>query len=81
MNGVVERLNLTTLDGIRILLNSSGLSQKFWAEALLCFVYAWNRVCHKNKKAPFELYSGKKPSVFQLKKFGSLASVGVPKQK
>ncbi|GBM64646.1 hypothetical protein AVEN_91714-1 [Araneus ventricosus] len=58
MNGVAERFNLTALNGVKALLKSSGLSQKFWAEALLCFTYAWNRVCHKNKKTPFELYSG-----------------------
>lgn len=81
MNGVAERFNLTALDGVKALLNSSGLSQKFWAEALLCFTYTWNRVSHKSKKTPFELYSGRKPSVTHLKKFGCLAYVGVPKQK
>ncbi|GBO27432.1 Retrovirus-related Pol polyprotein from transposon TNT 1-94 [Araneus ventricosus] len=80
MNGVAERFNLTALDGVKVLLKSSGMSQKFWAEALLCFTYTWNRVCHKNKKTPFELYSGKKPSVSHFKKFGCVAYVGVPKQ-
>ncbi|GBL92953.1 hypothetical protein AVEN_54603-1 [Araneus ventricosus] len=54
--------------------------QKFWAEALLCFIYIWNRACHKNKKTPFELYSGWKPSASHLEKFGCVAYVGVPKQ-
>ncbi|GBM00133.1 Retrovirus-related Pol polyprotein from transposon TNT 1-94 [Araneus ventricosus] len=80
MNGVAKRCNLTALDGVKALLKSSGMSQKFWAEALLCFIYAWNRVCHKNKKTPFELYSGRKPSVSHFKKFGCVAYVGVPKQ-
>ncbi|GBM89808.1 Retrovirus-related Pol polyprotein from transposon TNT 1-94, partial [Araneus ventricosus] len=80
MNGVAESFNLTALDGVKALLKSSGMSQKFWAEALLCFTYAWNRACHKNKKTPFELYSGRKPSVSHLKKFGCIAYVGVPKQ-
>ncbi|GBN04106.1 Retrovirus-related Pol polyprotein from transposon TNT 1-94 [Araneus ventricosus] len=80
MNGVAERFNLIALDGVKALLKYSGMSQKFWAEALLCFTYAWNRVCHKNKKTLFELYSGKKPSVSHLKKFGCVAYVGVPKQ-
>ncbi|GFY08286.1 retrovirus-related Pol polyprotein from transposon TNT 1-94 [Trichonephila clavipes] len=47
MNGVAERCNLTALDGIKTLLNESGLRQKFWVEALICFSYTWNRVCHK----------------------------------
>ncbi|GFU07693.1 retrovirus-related Pol polyprotein from transposon TNT 1-94 [Trichonephila clavipes] len=81
LNGVAERYKLTALDGIKTLLNESGISQKFWAEALICFSCTWNRVCHKGcKKTPFELYGGKRPSVSHLKRFGCLAFVGVPKQ-
>ncbi|GBN59080.1 Retrovirus-related Pol polyprotein from transposon TNT 1-94 [Araneus ventricosus] len=80
-NGVAGRYNLTALDGVKTLLKSSGVAQKFWGEALLCFTYTWNRVCHKDgNKTPFEKYSGKKPSVSHLKPFGCLAYVGVPKQ-
>ncbi|GBM31676.1 Retrovirus-related Pol polyprotein from transposon TNT 1-94 [Araneus ventricosus] len=57
MNGVADRFNLIALDGVKALLKFSGMSQKVWAEALLRFSYAWNRVCHRNKKTPFELYS------------------------
>ncbi|GBN67062.1 hypothetical protein AVEN_256505-1 [Araneus ventricosus] len=74
-------LNLTALDGVKAVLKFSGMSQKCWAEVLLCFTYVWNRVCHKNKKMPFEFYSGWKPSVSpHLNKFGCVAYVGVPKQ-
>ncbi|GFX58169.1 copia protein [Trichonephila clavipes] len=70
MNGVAERLNLTALDGIKTLLKSSEVAHKFWGEALLCFTYAWNRICHKDSnKTPFEKYSGRKPSVLHLKPF------------
>ncbi|GFS58009.1 retrovirus-related Pol polyprotein from transposon TNT 1-94 [Trichonephila clavipes] len=81
MNGVAERFNLTALDGIKTLLKSSEVPHKFWGEALLCFAYAWNRICHKDSnKTPFEKYSGRKPSVLHLKPFGCLAYAGVPKQ-
>ncbi|GFX24988.1 retrovirus-related Pol polyprotein from transposon TNT 1-94 [Trichonephila clavipes] len=81
MNGVAERFNLTALDGIKTLLKSSEVPHKFWGEALLCFTYAWNRICHKDsKKTPFEKYSGRKPSVLHLIPFGCLAYAGVPKQ-
>ncbi|GFW70334.1 retrovirus-related Pol polyprotein from transposon TNT 1-94 [Trichonephila clavipes] len=81
MNGVAERFNLTALDGIKTLLKSSEVPHKFWGEALLCFTYAWNRICHKDgNKTPFENYSGRKPSVLHLKPFGCLAYAGVPKQ-
>ncbi|GFW03331.1 retrovirus-related Pol polyprotein from transposon TNT 1-94 [Trichonephila clavipes] len=74
MNGVAERFNLTALDGIKTLLKSSEVPHKFWGEALLCFTYAWNRICHKDSnKTPFEKYSGRKPSVLHLKPFGCLA--------
>ncbi|GFX03539.1 retrovirus-related Pol polyprotein from transposon TNT 1-94 [Trichonephila clavipes] len=74
MNGVAERFNLTALDGIKTLLKSSEVPHKFWGEALLCFTYAWNRICHKDgNKTPFEKYSGRKPSVLHLKPFGCLA--------
>ncbi|GFU76798.1 retrovirus-related Pol polyprotein from transposon TNT 1-94 [Trichonephila clavipes] len=79
INGVAERFNLTSLDGIKTLLNSSEVPHKFWGEALLCFTYAWNRICHKDSnKTPFEKYSGRKPSVLHLKPFGCLAYAGVP---
>ncbi|GFX79554.1 retrovirus-related Pol polyprotein from transposon TNT 1-94 [Trichonephila clavipes] len=81
MNGVAERFNLTALDGIKTLLKSSEVPHKFWGEALLCFTYAWNRICHKDSnKTPFEKYSGRKPSVLHLKPFGCLAYASVPKQ-
>ncbi|GFV91499.1 retrovirus-related Pol polyprotein from transposon TNT 1-94 [Trichonephila clavipes] len=81
MNGVAERYNLTALDGIKTLLNESGISQKFWAEALICFSYTWNRACHKGcKKTPFESYGGKRPSISHIKRFGCLVFVGVSKQ-
>ncbi|GFT37506.1 copia protein [Trichonephila clavipes] len=74
MNGVAERFNLTALDGIKTLLKSSEVPHKFWGEALLCFTYTWNRICHKDSnKTPFEKYSGRKPSVLHLKPFGCLA--------
>ncbi|GBM50139.1 hypothetical protein AVEN_21827-1, partial [Araneus ventricosus] len=73
--------NYTAVDAIKVMLNSSGLSKGFWAEALLCHTYVWNRVCHSNQSlTPFELYSGHKPSVKHLKAFGSTAYAGVPKQ-
>lgn len=80
-NGVSERYNLTAMDAVKAMLNDAGLSNGFWAEALLCFTYVWNRVCHgNNSQTPFERYSGRKPSVKHLKSFGSTAYVGIPKQ-
>ncbi|KMQ82338.1 copia-like retrotransposable element protein [Lasius niger] len=63
------------------MLHSSHLDNTFWAEAVLCFTYVWNRVCHKSKEvSPFELFCGRKPSVNHFKVFGCLAYVNTPKQ-
>lgn len=80
-NGVSERYNYTATDGIKTLLKDSGLGNQFWAEALFCFTYVWNRTCHGNQKVtPFQLFGGKQPSVKHLKPFGTTAFLGIPKQ-
>ncbi|GBL92376.1 Retrovirus-related Pol polyprotein from transposon TNT 1-94 [Araneus ventricosus] len=80
-NGVSERFNCTAMDAVKVMLKDSGLGNGFWVEALLCFTYVWNRVCHKRqKKTPFELFGGRKPSVKHFKIFGTTAYVGVPRQ-
>lgn len=80
-NGVAERFNYTALDGVKTLLKDSGMENGFWAEALMHFVYTWNRVCHKNQtKTPFEMFSGRQPSLKHLRPFGSKSYVGYPKQ-
>lgn len=45
MNGVAERFNVTALDGVKTLLKSSGVSQKFWGEALVFYMYEIVSVC------------------------------------
>ncbi|GBO30536.1 Retrovirus-related Pol polyprotein from transposon TNT 1-94, partial [Araneus ventricosus] len=80
-NGVAERYNQTALDCSRCMLADSGLDNKFWPDAILCFTYVWNRICHKNQvKTPFELFGGYKPSVRHFKAFGATAYVGLPRQ-
>lgn len=77
---MVERFNQTVADGARTVLNDSNLDSSFWPEAMLYFVYSWNRVCSKvTNKTPHELYSGIKPSVRHLQPFGSEVFVGIPK--
>ncbi|GBN50178.1 hypothetical protein AVEN_1958-1 [Araneus ventricosus] len=62
------------MDAVKAMLKDSDLGNGFWVEALLCFTYVWNRVCHKRqKKTPFELFGGRKPSVKHFKIFGTTA--------
>lgn len=80
-NGVVERLNQTILNGTRALLHESRLGSRFWPDAMLHFIYTWNRMVHRDDfKTPFELYGGLKPSVRHLRPFGTKAYVGIPRQ-
>ncbi|GBO09333.1 Retrovirus-related Pol polyprotein from transposon TNT 1-94 [Araneus ventricosus] len=80
-NGVAERYNYTAMDCVKAMLNDSGLGNHFSVEALFCFTYVWNRICHdKQKLTPFELFCGNKPSVKHFKIFGAAAFLGVPKQ-
>ncbi|GBN08374.1 Retrovirus-related Pol polyprotein from transposon TNT 1-94 [Araneus ventricosus] len=80
-NGVSERFNYTALDAVKCLLKDNNLRNGFWAEALLCFTYTWNRICHQShNKTPFELYCGRKPSIRHLKPFGATAYIGTPRQ-
>lgn len=38
-NDVSESLNIAAMDCLKSMLNASGLNEKFWAEALMCFTY------------------------------------------
>ncbi|GBM93482.1 Copia protein [Araneus ventricosus] len=80
-NGVSEPFNYTAMDAAKAMLKDSGLGNGFWVEALLCFTCVWNRVCHEHqKKTPFELFGGRKPSVKHFKIFVTTAYVGVLRQ-
>ncbi|GFX67838.1 retrovirus-related Pol polyprotein from transposon TNT 1-94 [Trichonephila clavipes] len=80
-NGVSKRFNLTAMDCVKAMLNSSGIEKCFGAEALVCFTYVKNRICDKFKdKTLYELYFSHKPTVSNLKVFGCHVYVGTPKQ-
>ncbi|GBN86377.1 Retrovirus-related Pol polyprotein from transposon TNT 1-94 [Araneus ventricosus] len=79
-NGVAERFNRTAVEGIRSMLQDSGLKPQFWAEALLTFVHVKNRCVHKltGIKTPIKIWTGYRPSVRDFRIFGSLAHVYIP---
>nr|XP_011459700.1 PREDICTED: uncharacterized protein LOC105350050 [Fragaria vesca subsp. vesca] len=72
-NGVVERKNRALLDMARVMLHTSGLSQKFWAEAINTACYTINRVMLRpgTENTPYELWKGKKPNVSHFHVFGN----------
>ncbi|XP_076544682.1 uncharacterized protein LOC117610925 [Osmia lignaria lignaria] len=82
MNGVAERLHRTLLNLTRAMLKSSGLPQKFWAEAVVTAGYIKNRTGHSATGGivPLTFWSDRKPSVRHLKVFGCLAYARLPSQ-
>ncbi|GBO28103.1 Retrovirus-related Pol polyprotein from transposon TNT 1-94 [Araneus ventricosus] len=79
-NGVAERFNRSVIEGIRAMLQDSGLHARFWAEALQTFVHIRNRCEHKFTKniSPTEIWTGRKPSLRHFKIFGSIAYAYTP---
>ena len=74
-NGVSERANRTLVEMARCMLNYSGLRESFWAEAVGTAAYLRNRAPTKSLTdvTPYEMWTGKKPSVQHFKIFGSPA--------
>ena len=76
-NGVVERKNRTLQKMARVMLSSKKLSKRLWVEVV-------NTVCHiincvyfwpGTKKAPYELWKGRKHNVSYFYVFGSVCYI------
>jgi len=80
-NGTSERSMRTIVEAERTELEQSGLPYEFWEEAAAHSIYAYNR-CHLPKIGitPYEAFYGVKPDVSDLRIFGSLAYVYIPKE-
>ena len=81
-NSRVERNQRTALDASRCLMSEFNLPQSMWAEALATAHYLRNVTVNRVVTAtPYELFFSTKPDVSQLRVFGSLARVHIPKEK
>jgi transposase InsO family protein len=71
-NGVAERMNQTLLERARCMLSNSGLSKRFWAEAVNTACYLINRGPHTGIecKTPYEVWSNKPADYSLLRVFG-----------
>ncbi|CAM8909742.1 unnamed protein product [Rhodiola kirilowii] len=75
-NGVAERKNRIIKEKVNSMLSYSGLSEGFWAEAMLTTCYPLNRVPNKRKTVtPYELWHKKKPNLNYLRVWGCRAVV------
>ena len=80
-NGVSERMNRTLVEMVRSMLISSDLPKSFWAEALNTATYLRNRspsTANQGMTA-FEALTGLKPNVDNLRIFGCIAYIHIPK--
>jgi len=81
-NGVVERRNHTLMDMVRSMLSHSTLLVNLWMEALKTAIHLLNRVPSKAvNKPPYELWTGKKPTLNYLHTWGCPAEAKVFNQK
>ena len=78
-NGVAERLNLIIFGAVRCMLHRARLPATFWAEAAFNAVYVRNRCPTRAVKGrtPYEVWTGHKPSIADMRVFGCLAYVHV----
>ena len=75
-NGVSERRNRTLLDMVRSMMSHSDLLTSFWGYALETAAFTLNRVPSKSvQKTPYEIWTGKRPSMSFMKIWGCKAYV------
>jgi len=71
MNGVAERRNRTLKDMVRSMISHTSLPESLWGEALKTAAYILNRVPTKaTHKTPYELWTGRKPSLKHFRVWG-----------
>ncbi|KAK9044503.1 hypothetical protein V6N11_058403 [Hibiscus sabdariffa] len=75
-NGVFERRNRTLLDMVRSMMSHSDLLISFCGHALETAAFTLNRVPSKSvQKTPYEIWTGKRPSMSFMKIWGCQAYV------
>ena len=74
INGVSKRRNNTLKNMVKSMISHSSLPESLWGEALKTAAYILNRVPTKaTAKTPYEVWTGRKPSLKHLRIWGSPA--------
>lgn len=83
LNGTAERYNRTIMDSARCLMKDSNLDRKYWPEVIKAASYLKNRIITNTveNKTPYEIFSGKKPNIRNLRLYGNKVFVRVPEIK
>ncbi|KXJ71076.1 hypothetical protein RP20_CCG021563 [Aedes albopictus] len=76
-------MNRTLVEKARSMLAYSGIDKKFWSQAVETAAYLSNRSpasAVERNKTPFELWSGNRPDISNLRVFGCVAHCHIPKE-
>ena len=73
LNGIAEWYNRTVMDMARCLLAEAKVHKRYWPEIVCTAAYLKNRILANTieRKTPFEIFFGRKPSVENLHLYGS----------
>jgi hypothetical protein len=71
-NGMAERLNRTIVEHAQAMLIAANLPGSLWGEAIMHATWLKNHVstCALPSKTPFEITTGKKPNLANIREFG-----------
>jgi len=83
LNGTAERYNRSIMDTARCLLSEARVNKRFWPEIIKTAAYLKNRTLANTieKKTPYEILTGRKPNISNLRIYGSRVFVRVPEEK
>jgi transposase InsO family protein len=84
LNGVAERMNRTLVECARCMLEHAGLPKTYWGEAVKTVTFLRNRCPTRStsvEQSPYEVWTGRKPLLANLKVFGCHAFVTITKEK
>ncbi|KAF2893615.1 hypothetical protein ILUMI_12558 [Ignelater luminosus] len=83
LNGTAERYNRSLMDMGRCLLSEAEIHQRFWPEIIKAAAYLKNRTLTNTieQKTPYEIFFKQKPSVKNLRMYGSKVFVRIPEEK
>src|SRR5579871_5664138 len=81
-NGVAERMNRTLFDMACTMLDASGAPLELWNEAILAACNIRNRLPTRSLdgKSPHEAWTGKKPKIGHIRKWGCVAYCHINKK-
>lgn len=84
LNGIAERMNRTLVESARCMLEHADLPKEYWGEAVIAANHIRMRMptrAYQEKKSPFQMLYGIKPSVSHFRVFGCEAFAHVPQEK